>query len=80
MARDSELAVATKVAAGAPESEIEITPEMIHAGVSVIEGMSDDLSFRDLGPWEAEKLVVRVVRAVISASRVGNSEFADAKT
>jgi hypothetical protein len=34
---DSELAVATKVAAGAPEAEIEITPEMIEAGALIIE-------------------------------------------
>jgi hypothetical protein len=33
MGHDTELAVATKVAAGAPEAEIEITPEMMEAGL-----------------------------------------------
>ena len=33
MARDSDSLVATKVAAGAPEAEIEITPEMMEAGL-----------------------------------------------
>jgi hypothetical protein len=33
MTRDSDSPVATKVAAGAPEADIEITPEMIEAGV-----------------------------------------------
>jgi hypothetical protein len=33
MARGSDSAVATKVSAGAPEAKIEITPEMIEAGL-----------------------------------------------
>jgi hypothetical protein len=36
MHRDTDSAVVSKEAAGAPETEIEITPEMIEAGVMAL--------------------------------------------
>ena len=43
MPRDNNSLVATKVAAGAPEEEIEITPEMIEAGMEVAYLLNEDL-------------------------------------
>ena len=58
--------------------KIELTPEMIRAGMEVVWSMGDDLSFRDLGPWDAEMLVVNVVKAVASAAKDGSFEFVSA--
>lgn len=58
---------------------VSFTPEMIQAGMEVIWAMGDDLSFRDLGPWDAERLVVRVVTAVVSAAKVVSAERASAE-
>jgi hypothetical protein len=45
---DSDFPVATKVAAGVPEAEIEVTPEMVRAGANVLcrnSMVSETLSF-----------------------------------
>jgi hypothetical protein len=61
---DSELAVATKVAAGAPEAEIEITPEMITAGADVLRDNS--MIFEVLSPSFAELLSEQILCSALS--------------
>jgi hypothetical protein len=51
--------------AGAPETEIEITPEMIEAGAEVL--LND--SFLDLSPSIAGHLAEEVMRRGVSVSR-----------
>lgn len=69
MSRDSELAVATKVAAGAPDAEIEITPEMIEAGMDAYRPFWGEI--RDLDPGAGERMVMEVFRAMVSAASQG---------
>jgi hypothetical protein len=47
-------------AAGGPEEEIEVTPEMIEAGISVLPDWSD---FFSLGPTGERLLVSRILEA-----------------
>ncbi len=53
--------------AGAPVHEIEVTPEMIEAGKRVLAYFGDNLSFRDLGPGDAEWFVKKMAKAIISS-------------
>jgi hypothetical protein len=70
MVYDNDSAVVSNEAAGVPETEIEITPEMIEAGVEALAIFGDNLTFRDLGRGDSEWLVMRVARAVLSAKKV----------
>jgi hypothetical protein len=57
MAHDNDSPVATKVAAGAPETEIKITPEMTEAGV--MELCSYDSAFES-----REEAVAKIFKAM----------------
>jgi hypothetical protein len=68
MARDIELAVATKVAASAPDRKIEITPEMVGAAA---EFLLHDPSLCDvLSPNVALLLAEGTLNAVFSCQRI----------
>jgi hypothetical protein len=48
------------------EDEIEITPEMIEAGVFAVSTYGDNLSFRDLGPDDLNQFVRAILLASLS--------------
>jgi hypothetical protein len=62
----SDSAVATKVAAGAPDAEIVVTPEMIEAGVSALDVAC--------GAYSNESLVRAVYIAMRRARSLLSSE------
>jgi hypothetical protein len=64
MTHDSDMAVAMRVAAGAPEAEIEITPEMITAGADVLRDNS--MIFEVLSPSFAELLSEQILCSALS--------------
>lgn len=58
---------ADKAAASDGAPEIEITPEMLEAGVSVFYDFGEDLSLRDFGPGDSRHLVMEILKASLSA-------------
>jgi hypothetical protein len=65
MVYDNDSAVASKEAAGAPEREIEVTPEMIAAG-------SETLALFRQSEDSSEVIVEEVFRSMASVSKVSN--------
>ena len=62
---------------GAPEPEIEITPEMIEAGIKVVWGFEP---FFSLSPSSERILVLEILKAAFAASLEDRSESSQAQS